>query len=305
MNKRIAFILLVLLASSLCAFAADEVKGFITNRTGEIVIVHPRAGNDVTVIVSDSTRMLDKRGLFGISKTVLDNALLIPGLKVKVKGSMDDQGRMAAKEIITDGDDIEAAQRIQAGLHPTAEQVAKNVDTISANRSKLDEHQGLIAMNQQNIAANKQQVQANQQQIQANVQSLDEHTKRFNALTSFDLKDEATVKFAVGSSKLSKEDHETVLKLAERIKGLTGYVIEVVGYADSTGTEESNLQLSQARAQTVATCLIHHGGIEVRHVMIPGAMGEDSPLISNDTHNGRKENRRAVIKVLVNKGLVG
>ena len=50
--------------------------------------------------------------------------VLIPGLKVDVDGMSDDQGRVVAKTITVDGDDLEAAEMIEAGLHPTAYPVA-------------------------------------------------------------------------------------------------------------------------------------------------------------------------------------
>ena len=81
--------------------------------------------------------------------------MLIPGLKVDVDGESDNQGRIVAKTITTDGDDLETAEMIQAGLHPTAEQVAANMQNISTNQKN-------ISTNQQNIAANKGNIAANQ-----------------------------------------------------------------------------------------------------------------------------------------------
>src|SRR3954453_11534406 len=122
---------------SLNASAKAGVKGMITTRTGETLIVKTAEGN-TTVVLTDYTTTKDDRGLFGLEKERLSSVVLIPGLKVEVDGTTDDQGRVVAKTITVDGDDLESAEMIQAGLHPTAEQVASNVKT-------LEDHQGQLA----------------------------------------------------------------------------------------------------------------------------------------------------------------
>src|SRR5271170_7454027 len=131
------------------AFGAG-VQGMIISRTGETLIVKTSNGN-VTVVLTASTTTKDDRGLFGLEKEHLSDVVLIPGLKVDVDGMSDDQGRIVAKTITVDGDDLETAEMIQSGLHPTAEQVAANLKAIETN--------------QQNIAANQGQLGAHQAQF--------------------------------------------------------------------------------------------------------------------------------------------
>ena len=119
------------------------------------------------------------------------------------------------------------------------------------------------------------------------------------------MKGEATAKFAVGSSSLSTEDEEALKALAATATGLTGYIIEVTGFADSTGSAAMNTKLSEDRAKAVITFLMQQGGVPVRHIVAPGAMGEFGPAASNETAAGRAENRRVEVKVLVNKGIAG
>ena len=290
--------------SCLGAFAFDDVNGIIKTRTGETLVVQTDA-NDVTVVLTEATRTVDKKGLFGLDKAHLGPTVLIPGLKVSVKGSPDDQGRVVAKEIVTDGDDLETSEMIQAGLHPTAEQVAKNVDTLSAHHGKLGAHEAQLGAHEGKIAASQQEIVANREQIQRNLSTIEEHTNRFNALTDFDVKGEATVNFAVASTKISKADAEKLAQVAETAKGLKGYIVEVVGYADSTGSATMNTQLSENRAKQVVTWLMQQGGIPIRHIIAPGAMGEYGSKSPNETKAGRAENRRVEVKVLVNKGIVG
>jgi len=124
-------------------------------------------------------------------------------------------------------------------------------------------------------------------------------------LTDFDVKGESTVKFDVGSSKVSATDQEELKKLARTAVGLKGYIIEVTGYADATGSAAMNTKLSEDRAKSVISYLVQQGNIPIRHIVAPGAMGEYGAAAPNETKAGRAENRRVVVQILVNKGIAG
>jgi len=305
-HKTIVVSLMTLfLFASASAFGANtEVKGMILSRTGETLIVKTADGN-TTVVLTDYTTTKDDRGLFGLEKQRMSNVVLIPGLKVDVDGTSDEQGRVVAKTITVDGDDLESAEMIQAGLHPTAEQVAANVQSLEAHSGQLESHKVQLAGQKENIETNQQNIGANKQQIEANIKNIEENTKRFTALSEYDVKGEATVKFGVGSSKISASDQEELKKLAQTATGVTGYIVEVMGYADATGSAAMNTRLSEDRAKAVITYLMQQGGVPVRHIVAPGAMGEYGPAAPNETKAGRAENRRVEVKVLVNKGIAG
>jgi outer membrane protein OmpA-like peptidoglycan-associated protein len=292
--------------ASVFAFAGDnaKIKGMITNRTGETLIVKSEEGT-TTVVLTDDTRTRDKKGLFGLDRQQLSNVVLIPGLKVDVDGSADDAGRFVAKTITVDGDDLEAAEMIQSGLHPTAEQVAANVQTLEAHSGELASHGVQLASQKENIQTNQQDIAANKQRIEQNIKDIEENSQRFTALSDYDVKGQATVKFNVGSSSVSAADQEELNKLAQTATGLTGYIVEVMGYADSTGNAAMNTKLSEDRAKAVVTYLIQQGNIPIRHIVAPGAMGEYGAAAPNETKAGRAENRRVEVKILVNKGIAG
>jgi len=305
----------VCFVACLSAFGASgdetQTKGMIISRTGETLIVSGPNGH-VTVVLTGDTRTKDDRGLFGLAKEEIADTVLIPGLKVRVDGVADSQGRFVANTITVDGDDLETAEMIQAGLHPTAEQVAANLQAIESNKKNIAGNQRNIAANQrdiaanqQNIAANQQNIATNRQQIEQNIKDVEEHTNRFTALAEYDVKGEANVKFGLASSKISEKDQERLKELAQTAKGLTGYIIEVTGYADSTGSAAINTKLSERRARAVITFLIQQGGVPVRHIVAPGAMGEYGATAPNETKAGRAENRRVEVKILVNKGIAG
>jgi len=298
----------VLVVASISAFGADgdkaRVKGMITSRTGETLLVKSADGN-VTVVLTDYTKTKDDKGLFGLDKQHMSNVVLIPGLKVDVDGKSDDQGRVVAKTITVDGDDLETSEMIQSGLTPTAEQVATNVQHIAANRQNISANKVQLAAQKESIDTNQQNISANKQQIESNIKDIKENTNRFTALSEYDVKGETTVKFKVSSSRISPQDQEALKNLAQTATGLTGYIVEVMGYADATGTAEMNTKLSEDRAKAVVTFLMQQGNVPVRHIVAPGAMGEYGSAAPNETKAGRAENRRVEVKVLVNEGIAG
>jgi OmpA-OmpF porin, OOP family len=281
-----------------------QVRGMIISRTGETLIVNGTGGK-VTVVLTGDTRTKDDRGLFGLDKEELADTVLMPGLKVKVDGVSDNEGRVIAKTITVDGDDLETAEMIQSGLHPTAEQVAANLQAIEANKKSIADNRQNIAANQQNVATNQRNISGNRQQIEQNIKDIQENTERFSQLGEYDVKAEATVKFKVGSSNISPEDLEQLKQLAQSAIGLTGYIVEVKGFADASGSAIMNEKLSEDRAKRVVSYLIQQCNVPVRHIVAPGAMGEYQPVTSNETKEGRAENRRVEVKVLLNKGIAG
>jgi len=307
----VTFLAVLLLASVTAVGAATKVKGMISGRTGETLIVNTESGK-VTVVLTEATKIKDNRGLFGLQEDRLAATVLIPGLKVSVDGRDDGQGRVLAKTITVDGDDIESSQMIQAGLQPTADEVLEHEkellrqqEAIGANRKRIVGNQEQIAANREDIENNQEKIAAHKLKIEQNMSDIQSNTQRFTALADYDTKAQATVKFASGSTKISKEDMDQLKQLAETAKGLTGYIIEVTGFADSSGDAAMNTKLSEARAKTVVTYLMQQGGVPIRHIVAPGAMGEYGAAAPNETSSGRAENRRVEVKVLVNKGIAG
>jgi OmpA-OmpF porin, OOP family len=282
----------------------DEVQGMIMSRAGDTLMVSGSSGR-TTVLLSANTRVKDDKGLFGLDKQEMADTVLIPGLKIRVEGSSDSLGQFRAQTITVDGDDLEASQMIEAGLHPTAEQVATNVVAIENNKKGIATNQQNIATNEQNIGANKQAIAAHSQKIEKNIKDIQENTDRFDRLDDYGVKGEATVKFKVASSTLSKEDKEQLRKLAETATGLNGYIVEVKGFADSTGRAAMNEKLSEDRAKAVVGYLMRECNVPVWRIVAPGAMGEFQPAASNESASGREENRRVEVKILVNKGVAG
>src|SRR5215469_4986750 len=278
-----------------------KVKGVITTHTGETILVKTSAGATVTVLVDEDTKVQQPTGL-GLRKENVSKALLIPGLRVSVDGTRQDSTHVRAKSITFHKVDLQTAELIQAGLTPTEQKVATNQQNIEANTQNIKANEQQIAASQRDIATSQQNIEANKTAIDANAVATG---KRFGDLTEYDVKGQVDVRFATGSARISAQDREALKKLAQDAVGLKGYVIQVKGFTDSRGSAAMNQKLSMERAQNVIAYLIQDCNVPVYQVIAPGAMGETSPVASNETKSGRAENRRVEVRVLVNKGLAG
>lgn len=307
-HRIVAIAIATLLLSLATGLAQGEgkkfkVKGLITTRTGDTLTLKTADGS-VTVALDDDTKVQQPQGL-GLRKKQMSAAVLIPGLKVTVEGTGDPQSQVTARSITFDGDDLETAEMIQAGLTPTAKQVQSNQQGISSNKEAIQTNQQGIAANKVKLASQQQQISENQEAIEANQRDIAANSKRFSDLADYDVKGDLTVNFAVGSSTVSADDKAALAQLAQKATGLGGYLIQVKGFADSSGNAAMNQQLSMDRAQAVIAYLIQDCKIPVRHVVAPGAMGTADPAATNETAQGRTENRRVEVKVLVNRGVAG
>jgi len=265
---------------------SKTIKGLIIKRSADSITVRAGDGTTQTVTLTDDTKVQSPKGL-GIRKEQMSWASLIPGLKVNIKGVPDASGNIVAKEIKFSKDDLQTASIVQAGLTPTEERVATNAENITANKENIDN-------NAANIAANKARIAGNQEEV----------SRRFSELADYEVKHQATIYFASGKSALGTDDKSALSQLAAGATKLSGYIIEVQGFADSTGNAATNQTLSKDRAFAVVNYLMQEGKVPPRHIVSPGAMGIANPVASNETLEGRKQNRRVEVKVMVNKGIL-
>jgi OOP family OmpA-OmpF porin len=305
-SRRIGIVMSLLamcLLSLGSAQAGDKIKGkgVITLRSGNTLTVETDDDAAVTVTLTSDTKVQHPVGL-GARKKQVGQEVLIPGLKLRYEGT-GDQTQVTAETITFDRDDLSLAKVIQAGLNPTAQQQASNMAAYQANKEATDaEIAANQAATQAAIAAAKQDIAANQASIDEVAQST---KKRFSELGDFVVKGEHTVYFATGDYSLSGQDRNALADLAKQaLTYQKGYVIQVAAFADSVGTASSNQVLSKERAQAVVAYLLQECSVPVGRIVAPGAMGETNPVASNETASGRGENRRAEVKLLVNKGIV-
>ncbi len=104
------------------------------------------------------------------------------------------------------------------------------------------------------------------------------------------------VYFDFAKSTLTKSSFEELNELVEFMKLKESLVIEIGGHTDHIGDDQANLELSQARANTVRRYLISKG-ISSRRIQAKG-YGERAPIADNEIDQGRQKNRRTEVKIL-------
>jgi len=103
------------------------------------------------------------------------------------------------------------------------------------------------------------------------------------------------VLFETGGDRLSESAEKRLDTVAQALGAYPERAITIEGYTDSQGSDATNQELSQRRADTVREYLEQHG-VSPGQVRAVGK-GESNPVASNDTVEGRATNRRVEIIV--------
>ncbi|MCD4811443.1 OmpA family protein [bacterium] len=103
--------------------------------------------------------------------------------------------------------------------------------------------------------------------------------------------------FPTGGAEIKTINFPLMNKLISAIREFPGSKIEVSGHTDSTGSAEKNLLLSKNRAKNVAAFLINVGHVKQTDITVDG-YGETRPVASNDTEDGRTQNRRIELLIV-------
>jgi len=272
-----------------------KIKGLIIGRQGDDMIVRDQDGRADIVTLTAETKISSPSGLFKMDKKHRDVSNLLPGLIVEIKGSGGDRGNLVADKISFHSSALKVAEQVAAGTVMLKQQVGANTDSINALKDR-----GVDTLN-----AFKSRFADSLSAITDRARdSLTAINVRFDNINSYDVKDSASVLFASGSAKLTDTDKQALDAVVATAMGQPGYLIEVMGFTDAVGGENMNLDLSTKRATAVVDYLIREKRVPIRRVLNPTGFGEEQPVASNDTAAGRSENRRAQVKVLVNRAVV-
>jgi outer membrane protein OmpA-like peptidoglycan-associated protein len=128
---------------------------------------------------------------------------------------------------------------------------------------------------------------------------------RMGDIDQYNIKGTANVYFDTGKAVLSAKAKEDLCATASTAEAMDNALMLVVGYTDSVGSEEYNQQLSEKRASSVINHLQQKCSWKPYRMLTPTGMAESDPLASNDTPEGKAQNRRVSVNILVSKGLDG
>lgn len=101
--------------------------------------------------------------------------------------------------------------------------------------------------------------------------------------------------FEFDSAEIRRDSEATLEKVADHLAQYNQTAVHVIGHTDDQGAREYNLYLSERRASSVAN-LLNQKGVAASRIRIEGR-GENEPRMSNETDNGRLQNRRVEIFV--------
>jgi OmpA-OmpF porin, OOP family len=128
---------------------------------------------------------------------------------------------------------------------------------------------------------------------------------RFGDIDQYNVKNSVSVTFATGKANLTPEAREMLCATASEAETMKNALLLIVGHTDSTGSADFNQRLSERRAAAVVNHMQQHCGWKPYRMLTPAGMAMSDPVAPNDDVEGRAQNRRVAINVLVSKAVDG
>jgi len=291
--------------------AKAKANGIVTKCDGDTFTIRDSRGAETTVVTTDKTKIrLVRKGFFRADRS--SNATgILRGLRLEAEGTTNSDGQIVARHIRFDEEDLRTAQALESRVDPVENQ-AKSTQALAEN-------------NQQRIGAAEQNAQRLSGQVEelstvansavaaaANAQSTADQAEsdattanaRINVIDDYEVLVRIAVHFKNGSARLSPQAQAEIDAVADTVsENLSGWLVAVEGFADSTGRTARNRSLSERRAKAVTDYLVTKHGVPPYRLVQPFGFGSSDPIAVNNTREGRSLNRRAEIRVLVNKGI--
>lgn len=310
----VAVCLLVLLAAGASAQNADnsrpvqvpegtkqKIQGVVSIRDRDTFKVRAVDGAETTVILTDRTKVTSH----GFNKKTYPMTYIMRGLRLQAQGRGDAGGNLVADWVRFDEQDLRSAQALEETdklAKENAERLARAEEAARLAAEEAKRMQGQIAENTAlALAAQRTADQAFKDAALAN--------NRINGLDEYEPIKLISVLFKVNSSVLDATAKQAIDEAAawareEKAKGnANGWLVQVIGFADTKGKTARNRALSEKRANAVIQYLVLKHGMDLRRLVQPFGYGENNPIADNKTAAGRAKNRRVEIKILQNKGI--
>jgi len=313
--KRLAVLsFLVALAGTTTVFAQGNItegqkinkfKGIVAKREPDsFTMGETMGGPQTTVLLTSTTEVKShKRGVFRGSKDY-GSSFILRGLRLEVDGTGNAQGQIVADKVRFDEQDLRTAQALKATVDPIEAEAREKLKQQQEEQERLarqiEETQAVATAARAEAA--KAQESANKAQATADLAN-----NRINGLDDFDPIKTITVYFKTGSSVLGPQAKGTIDSAAAWVKtqNTKGWVVAVIGYADASGNSARNRDLSERRANAVIYYLVTKYKLPMHRLVQPFGYGQLEPVAENKTAEGRAKNRRAEIRLMVNKGIAG
>jgi outer membrane protein OmpA-like peptidoglycan-associated protein len=279
-----------------------KLKGVVTRRDSDTFTVRDMNGVDTVVRLDDRTSVKTKGGFLRGGTNYAQTSIL-RGLNVEVEGRGNATGELAAEKVRFNESDMRVARAVESRAAPLEERASDTetkLSQVEANAQRLSGQLDELAAVSNAARGGAKAAQATADAAVAGVTATND---RISALDDYVPQTTAAVNYRSGSAGLSTDSKTTLDDLARKAMNSKAYVLEVSGFADSTGSVARNRALSQRRADAVIRYLVENHNIPLRRIVTPYGYGEMNPVAENETREGRQQNRRVEIKLLVNKGI--
>lgn len=279
-----------------------KIKGVVTRRDADTFTVRDMNGVDTVVRLEANTSVKTKGGFLRSGDNYAQTNIL-RGLNLEVEGRGNGSGELAAEKIRFNESDLRVARAVESRAAPLEDRAT----TTEAKLSEVEQNAQRLSGQLDELAAvantARGGARAAQETADSAVAGVNATNERISALDDYEPQTVTAVNFRTGSSVLNTDAKAKLDEIATKAMNSKGYVLEVSGYADATGSIARNRVLSQRRADAVIRYLVENHSIPLRRIVTPYGYGESNSVADNTTREGRAENRRVEIKLLVNKGL--
>lgn len=282
-----------------------KFKGIVVKREPDSFMMSDTMGGTQTVVVltADTEVKSHKRGVFRGSKEY-GASYILRGLRLEVDGVGNSEGHLVAEKIRFDEQDLRAAQALKSTVDPIEQEMTAKLQQQQQEQERLagqlEENKALTAQAQASADAAAEAAKKAQS-------TADYANNRINGLDDFDSIKTITVHFTSGSASLGPKAKATIDEAAAWVKtqNTKGWVMAVIGYADTTGNSQRNIDLSERRANAVIYYIVSKYKMPLNRLVQPFGYGQLEPVAENKTKTGRAKNRRVEIRLMVNKGISG
>jgi outer membrane protein OmpA-like peptidoglycan-associated protein len=280
-----------------------KIKGVVTRRDPDSFVVQDANGVETTVTLNDRTSVKTNGG-FLRGGTNYGVTAILRGLNLEVDGVGDSTGNLVADKIRFNESDLRTARAVTSNVVPVENRVgaAENrIGQVEQNSQRLSGQLDELAAVSN---AARGGAKAAQETADAAVSGVNATNERISALDDYQVQNNTSILFKVGSAVLLPDGKQKLDQVAQQALQAKGYVLEVSGFASSEGGTELNRRLSQRRADAVIRYLVENHNIPLRRIITPYGYGALNPVADNTSREGREQNRRVEVKVLVNRGLI-
>ena len=282
-----------------------KFRGIVVKREPDsFTMTDTMGGPPTTVLLTADTEVKShKKGVFRGSKEY-GASYILRGLRLEVDGVGNSEGAIVAEKIRFDEQDLRSAQALKSTVDPIESELNEKLRQQQAEQERLA---GQLEDNRALTEKAQASADAASEAARKAQQTADYANNRINGLDDFDSIKTITVYFNTGSSALGPKAKATIDEAAAWVKtqNTKGWVMAVIGYADTTGSSQRNIDLSERRANAVIYYIVSKYKMPLNRLVQPFGYGQLEPVAENTTKAGRAKNRRVEIRLMVNKGISG